>query len=109
MDTPFFSPESITAMVAAGAQLVLFTTGAGNSYCSLIAPTLKMSAHPDTCARLTEQIDIAASAAVSGVTTIEAVVDDTIARMLDVASGTLTYGEIVGEGSEVVSRIGPSM
>ena len=109
MDTPFFSPESITAMVAAGAQLVLFTTGAGNSYCSLIAPTLKMSAHPDTCARLTEQIDVSGSAAVSGITTIEGVADDAIARLLDVASGTLTYGEIVGEGNEVVSRIGPSM
>ena len=44
MDTPYFSPESITAMVAGGAQIVLFTTGAGNSYCSLVAPTLKMSA-----------------------------------------------------------------
>ena len=109
MDTPFFSPESITAMVAAGAQLVLFTTGAGNSYCSLVAPTLKMSAHPDTCARLTEQIDLSGAAAVSGITTLEGVADDAITRMLDVASGTLTYGEIVGEGSEVVSRIGPSM
>ena len=39
----------------------LFTTGAGNSYCSLVAPTLKMSANPETCARLTEQIDIAAA------------------------------------------------
>ena len=29
--------------------------------------------------------------------------------MLDVASGTLTFGEIVGEGGEVVSRLGPSM
>src|SRR6185503_16920005 len=51
MDTPYFSPESMTAMVAGGAQIVVFTTGAGNSYCSLVAPTLKMSAHPDTCAR----------------------------------------------------------
>jgi altronate dehydratase large subunit len=109
MDTPFFSPESITAMVAAGAQLVLFTTGAGNSYCSLVAPTLKMSAHPDTCARLAEQIDIAAGDVVSGAATLEQATTAGIARLLDVASGTLTYGEIVGEGSEVVSRIGPSM
>ena len=109
MDTPFFSPESITAMVAGGAQLVLFTTGAGNSYCSLVAPTLKMSANHNTCVRLAEQIDIPGAAAVSGATTIDAVADDAIARMLDVASGTLTYGEIVGEGSEVVSRLGPSM
>jgi hypothetical protein len=32
-----------------------------------------------------------------------------MAKLLDVASGTLTFGEIVGEGGEVVSRLGPSM
>ncbi len=109
MDTPFFSPESITAMVAAGAQLVLFTTGAGNSYCSLVAPTLKMSANPESAVALTEQIDIDGSAVIRGTATIDAIADDAIARMIDVASGTFTYGEIVGEGSEVVSRTGPSM
>ena len=109
MDTPFFSPESITAMVAAGAQLVCFTTGAGNSYCSLVSPTLKMSAHPDTCARLTEQIDFAAAGVLAGTHTLEAMAREGFARLLDVASGSLTFGEIVGEGAEVVSRLGPSM
>ena len=35
--------------------------------------------------------------------------DAAIDQLLDVASGTLTFGEIVGEGAEVVSRLGPSM
>lgn len=109
MDTPYFSPESITAMVAGGAQIVLFTTGAGNSYCSLIAPTVKMSAHPDTCARLTEQIDFAAAAALAGTVTVDDLGVSGVGHVLDVASGTLTCGEIVGEGAEVVSRLGPSM
>jgi altronate dehydratase large subunit len=109
MDTPFFSPESITAMVAAGAQLVCFTTGAGNSYCSLVSPTIKMSAHPETCARLTEQIDLAAAGVLDGTHTMEAMTEQGFARLLDVASGSLTFGEIVGEGAEVVSRLGPSM
>jgi altronate dehydratase large subunit len=108
MDTPYFSPESITAMVAAGAQIVLFTTGAGNSYCSLVAPTLKVSANPDSCARLTEQIDIAAADVALGTTTLEARAETAITQLLDVASGSLTFGEIVGEGAEVVSRLGPS-
>jgi len=109
MDTPFFSPESITAMVAAGAQLVCFTTGAGNSYASLVAPTLKMSAHPDTCARLTEQIDFPAAGVLAGTHSIETMAEEGFARLLDIASGSLTFGEIVGEGAEVVSRLGPSM
>jgi altronate dehydratase large subunit len=96
-------------MVAAGAQMVVFTTGAGNSYCSALAPTLKMSANPDACARLREQIDFAATGVLDGSMTF----DDAAARALDallgVASGTLTYGEIVGEGAEVVSRLAPSI
>jgi altronate dehydratase large subunit len=109
MDTPFFSPESITAMVAGGAQLVIFTTGAGNSYCSLVAPTLKMSANPDACARLAEQIDIVATSALRDAATLDTLADEAMSKLLGVASGTLTFGEIVGEGSEVVSRLGPSM
>jgi len=109
MDTPFFSPESITAMVASGAQLVLFTTGAGNSYCSLVAPTLKVSANPAACTHLTEQIDIAADHALRGDVAADRLAEDALARLLDVASGTLTFGEIVGEGDEVVSRLGPSI
>lgn len=109
MDTPYFSPESISAMVASGAQIVLFTTGAGNSYCSLIAPTIKMSAHPDTCTRLTEQIDFAASGALDRTVTMDDLAAGGVDYLLAVASGSLTFGEIVGEGGEVVSRVGPSI
>ena len=109
MDTPYFSPESITAMVAAGAQIVVFTTGPGNSYASLVAPTIKMSANPAATARLTEQIDFVATAALDRSTPLETLAADGFAHLVDVASGTLTFGEIVGEGGEVVSRLGPSI
>jgi altronate dehydratase large subunit len=109
MDTPFFSPESITAMVAAGAQMVLFTTGAGNSYCSAVAPTLKVSANAETCTRLSEQIDVAAAGVLDGRVSFDEARAMALDALLDTASGTLTFGEIVGEGSEVVSRIGASM
>jgi altronate dehydratase large subunit len=109
MDTPYFSPESITAMVAAGAQLVAFTTGAGNSYCSLVAPTIKLSANPEACARLPEQIDFAAAAALQAAVPLDTLATQGLAHLLAVASGTLTFGEIVGEGREVVSRLGASV
>ena len=106
MDTPYFSPESITAMVAAGAQLVIFTTGAGNSYCSLVSPTIKVSARADAVASLPEQIDVDATAALTQGAAFDVRM---LARVMDFASGTLTFGEIVGEGNEVVSRLGPSI
>ena len=52
MDAPAFSPESLTGFAASGANLMLFTTGAGNSFCNALAPTIKISARPDTVARL---------------------------------------------------------
>jgi altronate dehydratase large subunit len=109
MDTPFFSPESITAMVAGGAQLVVFTTGAGNSYCSLVAPTLKMSANPQACERLREQIDVVATDVLSGGLSLDAMAARALDQLVGVASGTLTFGEIVGEGAEVVSRLSASI
>ena len=109
MDTPYFSPESITAMVAGGAQLVLFTTGAGNSYCSLVAPTLKVSAKEATCSRLSEQIDISAARALHTEASLDEVASAALNELLQTASGKLTFGEIVGEGNEVVSRLGPSL
>jgi altronate dehydratase large subunit len=109
MDTPYFSPESMTAMIAGGAQIVIFTTGAGNSYCSLVAPTFKMSANVATAARLTEQIDYAAAGVLERTVSMESAADAAMSRLLEVASGALTFGEIVGEGCEVVSRIGASL
>jgi altronate dehydratase large subunit len=109
MDTPFFSPESITAMVAGGAQLVIFTTGPGNSYGSLIAPTVKVCANPEACGRLTEQIDVALDAAVAQDLDGESLGSTILDRVAAVASGSLTYSEVLGEGLEVVSRLGPSL
>ena len=56
----------LTGFVAAGAQLVLFTTGVGNSYVSALAPTIKLSANPVACAGLGQQLDFDASAAFVG-------------------------------------------
>ena len=38
-------------MIAAGAQLNLFTTGPGNTFVSLLAPSIKVSANPDAVVR----------------------------------------------------------
>ncbi|TXH80382.1 MAG: hypothetical protein E6Q77_10570 [Rhizobium sp.] len=107
MDGPGFSPESMTGFVAAGAQLTLFTTGAGNSYCSLLAPTIKISAHPHAGQR-SEQIDFDASALWRAEERLAEVADRLFDTLLDIASGSATWGEIYGEGHESFARIGGS-
>jgi len=109
MDAPGFSPESMTAFVAAGAQLVLFTTGAGNSYCSTIAPTVKISGRPGTAARLATQIDFDASAVFAGAEDIDAAAARLFETMIAVCSGLRTWGELLGESAESIVRTGESL
>lgn len=108
MDAPGFSPESMTGFAAAGAQLMLFTTGAGNSFCNSLAPTIKVSAHPETARRLPEQIDFDASPTFAGREDLATAGMRLFALVLAVASGMLTWGEITGEAAESFVRIGAS-
>ena len=109
MDAPGFSPESMTGFAAAGAQVMLFTTGAGNSYCSAVAPTIKVSARPDTVARLGTQIDFDASGSFAGRDDLDAAAERLFALLLDVCSGMRTWGELLGETAESVIRVGGSL
>jgi altronate dehydratase large subunit len=109
MDAPAYAPESVTGFVAAGANLVLFTTGVGNSYASALAPTIKVSANPETCARLQEQLDFDASGVFLGRQPPEAAARSLLELVGEVASGALTWAEVLGDTDEVVSRFGPSL
>lgn len=109
MDGAAYSPESMTGFVAAGAQLLLFTTGVGNSYVSALAPTVKISANPASCRILREQLDFDASIAFLGQEDLRVVGEALFKDILAIASGQATWGEILGEGDEVISRFGPAL
>lgn len=109
MDGPSFSPESLTGFAAAGAHLALFTTGPGNSFCSALMPTIKLTGHPETAARLRGQIDFDASSVFHGRETIAAAGERLAGLVFEIASGARTWGEVHGEGAEVLARSGPSL
>jgi altronate dehydratase large subunit len=109
MNAPTYAPESVTGFTAAGANLILFTTGQGNSFVNLISPTIKVSANPDTAKRLKEQLDFSCPDVFSGETTLQDAAPRLLEMIIDVASGTKTWGEALGEGEEVVSRFGASL
>jgi altronate dehydratase large subunit len=109
MDAPAYAPESVGGLVASGTQLVLFTTGVGNSFVSGIAPTIKISANPVAARRLAEQLDFDASDVFERRSTLDAAAQRLQALVLEVASGMLTWGEILDEGEDVVSRLGSAL
>ena len=90
MDAPAYAPEPVTGFVAAGSQIILFTTGVGNSYVRAVAPTLKLSANPHAVAQLRQQLDFDASTAFLGHESIEATAEQLFARMISIASGQAT-------------------
>jgi altronate dehydratase large subunit len=108
-DAPAYAPESVGGLVASGAQLVLFTTGVGNSFVSGLAPTIKISANPVAVRRLREQLDFDASDVFERKASLEEAAARLQSVVLDVASGMLTWGEVLDEGEEVVSRLGPAL
>lgn len=109
MDGPSFSPESLTGLAAAGAQIILFTTGCGNSYVSALCPTVKITANPTIAAELTDQIDFDCSDLIAGDLSLGDAKARLEGELTAIASGALTLGEVLLEGDEVISRFGESL
>ena len=109
MDAPAYAPESLTGFSASGSQLILFSTGVGNSFVNSIAPTLKISGNPETCARLGQQLDFKCSDVFVGEKSLEDAAENLFWTMLDIASGVETWGEKIGEGGEAFTRLGASI
>ena len=79
------------------------------SFVSGIAPTIKIFANPAASARLKEQLDFDASDVFERKASLEHAAARLQQLVLDVASGTLTWGEVLDEGEDVVSRLGPAL
>jgi altronate dehydratase large subunit len=109
MDAPAYAPESLTGFSASGSQLIMFSTGVGNSFVNSVAPTIKISGNPETCARLEQQLDFKCSEVFVGEQSLENAAADLFEAMLDIASGTDTWGEKIGEGGEAFARMGASI
>ena len=109
MDASAYAPKSLTGFVVSGAQLLLFTTGVGNPYVSALSPTIKLSANPETCATLADQLDFDASGPFTGRESLHAAGEALRDRILAVASGEATWGEITKEGDEVLSRFAQAL
>lgn len=96
MDTPGQDIESITGMVAGGAQIVIFTTGRGTPTGFPIAPVIKITANPQTFENMKDNMDFNAGSIIEGHGTIRGVGEELFKEMIKVANGKLTKAEILG-------------
>ena len=107
MDSPGNDPVSVTGLVAAGSQIVVFTTGRGNPMGNAIAPVIKVTANAATYARMGADMDIDASTIISGRETVDQVGRRILDFCLQVADGQKTDAEILGHHEFDMLRQGP--
>ena len=87
-----FSLVSSTALTAAGAHMVLFTTGRGTPF-GAPAPTMKIATNTPLATKKHGWIDFNAGVVADGVRTLDEAGADLLQLVLEVASGKQTKTE----------------
>lgn len=94
--TPGNDVESVTAMVGAGANLVLFTTGLGTPTGSAVAPVLKIATNSALAQHMADIIDFDAGPLLDGLDPTQAT-SSLLDQIIATASGQLTASERHGQ------------
>ena len=105
MDTPGNDPSSVAAMVAGGAQVVVFSTGRGTPTGNPIAPGIKITGNKLTFATMEDNIDLDASPLIYGTKTMEQLGDELLNLVAEVASGKQTKAESLGYTEMAIARV----
>ena len=87
LNTPGNDVESCTALVGAGAQLILFSTGLGTPTGNPIAPVIKVSSNSTIAERMHDIIDFDTGSIISGENDLETLGNDLLALCQETASG----------------------
>ncbi|MBS6217983.1 MAG: UxaA family hydrolase, partial [Clostridiales bacterium] len=104
MDTPGNDPSSVAAMVAGGAQVVVFSTGRGTPTGNPIAPVIKITGNRITFANMEDNIDVDASPIIYG-GDLTQMGDELLQLVADVASGKQTKAESLGYMEMAIARV----
>ena len=105
MDTPGFDVASVTAMVAGGCQVIIFTTGRGTPTGNIIAPVIKVTGNNRTFEKMVDNIDFNAGVVINGEMTIDECGEKLFEEMVEVCRGKVTKAEAYGFNECSMQRI----
>jgi altronate hydrolase len=87
MQGPGYDQESTPGLVAAGATVVVFTTGRGTTIGNAIAPVIKLASNTPIFERMRNDLDLSAGGVIDGTETIDEVGQRVFDHVIEVASG----------------------
>lgn len=87
--TPGNDVEATTGKAAAGATLILFTTGLGTPTGNPVAPTIKIATNTNLAMRMNDIIDIDSGGIISGEKTIQQMGEEILDYCIKAASGEI--------------------
>ena len=105
MDTPGNDPSSVAAMVAGGAQVVVFSSGRGSPTGNPIAPVIKITGNKLTFAKMEDNIDFNAAPLIYGEKTLEELGGDLLNMVVETACGKQTKAEALGFTEMAIARV----
>ncbi len=100
MDGPGFDPCSVTGQVAAGANIICFTTGRGSVFGNRPCPSIKIATSSRLFTAMQEDMDFNAGPIADGVASVEELGSRLFESILSVASGRKTKSEEFGFGND---------
>lgn len=89
MQGPGYDQESTPGLVAAGATVVVFTTGRGTTIGNAIAPVIKLASNSAIFERMARDLDLSAGGVIDGTETIDEVGARVFEHVRRVASGEI--------------------
>lgn len=108
VDSPGREPEFLTAAAAAGAQIIIFTTGIGAPQGFPFVPVLKVTGNPNTYKKLYDHIDIYIEIPEKGENKIQEAGKEIFEELEKIASGKKTKSEVLGYGQfSNIFTVGP--
>jgi len=95
MQGPGYDQESTPGLVAAGATVIVFTTGRGTTIGNAIAPVIKLASNTPVFERMSNDLDLSAGGVIDGTESIDEVGARVFEQVVRVASGeTLAKAEL---------------
>ena len=105
MDTAGYDISSVTSMVAAGCNVVVFTTGRGTPTGNAIVPVCKVTANEHTYNWLEDNMDVDLSPIIRGEKTVEDMGGELLDFVQQIANGRLTKAEAYGFSDIAVDHV----